>query len=162
MKIILAALLAVSALGLAGSAYALTIPDTWTGHAFVNDAGEDQAWFWNPDDHTITNVDPDKEFTITQVGNWDVIEHEGFFHIHEYLLNNTRVNLNNGNYIPALLWIEDQLSKIWKYVNLHDKQIESMQEEIDSLQDKLASQAKRIKVLEKAIEPVPVENLPFP
>ena len=146
MKTLLAILTTIIVAGLASSIHATqSVGDQWSG-SYHNDA----AYIFNPNNHTITNVDPAKNFTIERTGNWDIVRPAQL--VNEYLVNGERTYLPEENHITINLWIDDQISKIWKWIKLHTTQITDLQDDTDKLNAKIGKQGKRITALEVEIK----------
>ena len=162
MKLFLAALITVAVLGSASLAYAgYSTSDQWYAvwvpqHESLGT--DNDAYVWNPNHHTITHIDPDRELVITERGHWDIVQ--SINTASEIYVNGTLVNMTDGRWTLPVIWLEEQVNKIWKLVNLHDKQITDMYDTIDALEQKLGKQAKRIQALEKQLEPPAAGNQP--
>lgn len=177
MKTLIAVLAAVAALGSMAAVHAYDIENSWTGF-YHNDGNEGQAWLFNPNSHEITHVDPDQEFTVEHIGSWDVITHSEPWRTDDYSVNGTTALLQNKD-LPVLVWLDQQVNKIFKWLKLHDTQVAELQEEntvqqgkidgleadIDALESKIGKQAQRIKTLEGQMlaltqQPQNLPNLP--
>ena len=156
----MAALVAVVAVSGMSVAYGLSVSSSWAGFTYTTEDGTEQAFFWNPNNHDITHIDPEKDFTVERDGNWSIISHSGSFLIHDYFVNGTRAYLVPGEFLPPIVWLDEQATKTQKYLKLHTSQIQDLQDKNAQFEKKLASQAKRIMALEKQLAPAPIENLP--
>ena len=173
MNRVIPALLAVLAIGIGTTAAHATVnhDDMWSTVSYVDpNYITAEYWVWNPNNHNITHANPAKTtpLNITEVGTWDVLTTDFVEDGTQYRLNGeifTR-SAAPGHYLMPLIWLEEQVGKIWKYLKLHDtqmnnlqktdadlkKQNDNLQKQITQLQKKASSQADRITDLEDAIK----------
>lgn len=148
--------------GLIVTANGFLVEQEITGHWYISEDGVTQVWIWNPNNYNITHVN-DKEFTITHIGNWDVINESENWRLDDYHVNGQEVYLESSEWLSPIVWLDEQVSKLWKHTNLHEFQIKylmdtnakhwdkivELQETVKQQNEKLANQAKKIKELEQ-------------
>ena len=155
MKILIPALIAVTIIGIVGTAHAgFNIQDSWTAsYQIVKDGVE--FWFFNPDGLEITSVDPSHEFEIKRVGPYDVVFHEGNPSVASYLVNGNQTFAEFGYHIPAVLYLDSKTIKLQNEIDLLQTQVADQQEIINELDRKISKLEKK---LEKHQHPAPGIN----
>ena len=159
----MAALLAVVAVSGIAAVSAVSVQDGWMAVYVPDNDGEYlkfDAYVWNPNNYNITNTDPEKELIITESGHWDIVD--GINTINELIVNGETPRLNQGEWVLPLLYLEEQITKIQKFVKLHDSQIEELQEKNQEQDKKIKALEKRIKALENPPNPSPGNLPPLP
>lgn len=140
------AVLTVIAISVAGTSVhaGQSIQDQWS--ASYDDG---VMYVWSPYDVTIKHH-YNQNFTTMQEGNWLMVT--PVEHPRDFYINGSRTNLEQANHVPIIMWLEEEIKKVFKYAKTNTDNIADLQDKYAQLKSENKNLKKQISSLQGDIQ----------